>query len=103
MYSPNHALIVMIARIAIYMYITIIFASHLQDHKALQHMMKEGDATDDLSLTLVRRVDGIVNLEYIHLLAQSPEVADTFKKSVNALTANMLNAHGAPEMFLRKQ
>lgn len=66
-------------------------------------MMKDGDATEDLYLTLVYRVDGIVNLEYIHLLAQSPEVADRFKKSVNALTANMLNSHGAPEMFLRKQ
>jgi hypothetical protein len=67
-------------------------------------MMKEGDdAAEDLYLTLVYRVDGIVNLEYIHLLAQSPEVADTFKKAVNALTANMLHAHGAPEMYLRKQ
>lgn len=61
------------------------------------------ESTDDLYLTLVYRLDGIVNLEFISLLAQSPEVADTFKKSVNALTANMLHAHAAPQMLLKKQ
>lgn len=73
-----------------------------QDSKAIQLLSSDG-GTDDLYLTLVYRVDGIVNLEYIHLVAQSPEVADAFKKSVNALTFNMLHAHSAPEVFLRKQ
>lgn len=67
-------------------------------------VLKDVDSnTEDLYLTLVYRTDGIVNLEYIHLLAQSPEVADTFKKSVNALTVNMLHAHASPESFLKKQ
>ncbi len=66
-------------------------------------MKDDDDSTDELYITLVYRVDGIVNLEYIYLLAQSPEVADTFKKSVNALTANMLHAHAAPETYLKKQ
>ena len=71
---------------------------------ALQVAQKDADdSTDDLYLNLVYRLDGIVNLEFIHLLAQSPELADTFKKSVNALTANMLHAHAAPENILKKQ
>ncbi len=77
-----------------------------QDAKAAIQLLSsttDDGGADDLYLTLVYRVDGIVNLEYIHLVAQSPEVADKFKKAVNALTFNMLHAHAAPELFFKKQ
>ena len=54
-------------------------------------------------LTLVVRKDGIVNLEMHNLTAETPAVATTFKKAVNSLTRNMLMAHAAPAVFLKKQ
>ena len=61
------------------------------------------DSSKDLQLTMVYKTDGIAKLEYINLIARSPEVAKTFKKAVNALTMNMLNAHASYETILKKQ
>ena len=69
-----------------------------------QASTKDGDGTtDDLYLTLVYRRDGIVNLDNINLIAQSPDTAEAFKKAVNDLTMNMLHAHVSPEGMLKKQ
>lgn len=48
---------------------------------------------EDYCLTLVYRRDGMVNLDYVHLMCEWPEVRDKWMQAVNRLTFNMLNQH----------
>ena len=79
--------------------------THTQDTKLIGPLSKPGsdDSIDDFCLTLVYRKEGIVNLEFTNLIAESPATAEQFQKAVNALTTNMLHAHAAPRILLQKQ
>ena len=73
-----------------------------QDSKLPQQSDGESDK-GGIFLTLVIRKDGIVNLDYHNLTAETPAVAATFKKAVNSITSNMLLAHASPSVYFRKQ
>ena len=54
-------------------------------------------------LTLVYRREGIVNLEYIQLMASSADVADRWRKAVNGILFNMLRFNASTLTFFKRK